>query len=147
MVGNRVSGMAEDLSNLTVLLVGPGRAGRAFARSWTGTGGRLVVAARDPARATLPGKSLPGVEVRALGDDAALTADVLVLAAPDDALAPLAADISSRGRWRFAFHFSGAIPATRLHSVGPPDHEASKLHTSIAPSVIRSMHPAAESSL
>ena len=42
---------------------------------------------------------------------------------------------------------ASAIPATRRHSVGPPDREASKLQTSIAPSTIRSRHPAAECSL
>ncbi len=86
------------------------------------------MAARDPARAKLPGKSLPGVEVRALQDDAALAADVLVLAAPDDSLAPLAADISSRGRWRFAFHFSGAIPARVLAPLAPSGAKLGSLH-------------------
>ena len=36
---------------------------------------------------------------------------------------------------------ASAIPATRRHSVGPPDHDASKLQTSIAPSTIRSRQP------
>ena len=35
-----------------------------------------------------------------------------------------------------------AIAATRRHSVGPPDHEESKLQTSIAPASIRSRQPA-----
>ena len=40
-----------------------------------------------------------------------------------------------------------AMPATRRHSVGPPDHDESKLQKSIAPSTIRSRQPAAENSL
>jgi predicted short-subunit dehydrogenase-like oxidoreductase (DUF2520 family) len=104
----------EDLSKATIVLVGPGRAGRAFARSWTAVGGRLVLVARDPARASLPGRNLPGIDVRDLETGGTLDADVLILAAPDDALAALASGISSRGRWRFAFHFSGAISSSLL---------------------------------
>ena len=33
------------------------------------------------------------------------------------------------------------MPATRRHSVGPPDHDESKLHTSIAPADVSSRHP------
>ena len=51
--------------------------------------------------------------------------DVLVLAAPDDALAPLAARISPRGRWRFAFHFSGAIGSTVLEPLAASGDPAS----------------------
>ena len=120
--------MPEDLSNASVVLVGPGRAGRAFARSWTSAGGRLVLAARDPARAILPGKNVPGVEVRDLEGGGALDADVLVLAAPDDALAELAARISSRGRWRFAFHFSGAVTSRVLSPLAASGATPGSLH-------------------
>ena len=120
--------MVEDLSKATVLLVGPGRAGRAFARSWTAAGGHLVVAARDVARANLLGKSLPGVAVRDLEDRGSLDADVLVLGAPDDALAPLADRMSSRGRWRFAFHFSGAVASRVLESLAASGSLLGSLH-------------------
>lgn len=120
--------MAGDLSKATVVLVGPGRAGRAFARSWTGAGGNLVVAARDAGRANLPGNSLPGVVVRDLEDGGPLDADVLVLAAPDDALAPLAAQISPRGRWRFAFHFSGAVESGVLEPLAASGAALGSLH-------------------
>lgn len=120
--------MVDDLSEATVLLVGPGRAGRAFARSWTAVGGRLAVAARDAARANLPGNFLPGVAVRDLEDRGSLDADVLVLAAPDDALAPLAARMSSRGRWRFAFHFSGAVPSGVLEPLATSGAALGSLH-------------------
>lgn len=120
--------MAEDLSKATVLLVGPGRAGRAFARSWTGAGGHLVVAARDAGRANVPGNPLPGVVFRDLEDRGPLDADVLVLAAPDDALAPLAARIRPRGRWRFAFHFSGAIGSAVLEPLAASGAALGSLH-------------------
>jgi len=120
--------MAEDLSEATVVLVGPGRAGRAFARSWTGAGGRLVVAARDAGRANLPGHALPGVVVRDLEDRGGLDADVLVLAAPDDALASLAARISLLGRWRFAFHFSGAVGSIVLEPLADSGAALGSLH-------------------
>jgi predicted short-subunit dehydrogenase-like oxidoreductase (DUF2520 family) len=118
----------EDISKATVVLVGPGRAGRAFARSWTAVGGRLVLAARDPARASLPGKNVPGIDVRDLEGGGALDADVLVLAAPDDALAALAARISSRGRWRFAFHFSGAVTSSVLAPLAASGATLGSLH-------------------
>ena len=120
--------MAEDLSNASVVLVGPGRAGRAFARSWTSAGGRLVLAARDPTRANPPGKNVPGAEVRDLEGGGALDADVLVLAVPDDALAELAARMSSRGRWRFAFHFSGAVTSRVLSPLAASGATPGSLH-------------------
>jgi predicted short-subunit dehydrogenase-like oxidoreductase (DUF2520 family) len=118
----------EDLSNATVVLVGPGRAGRAFARSWTGAGGRIVLAARDLEAARLLEKELPGVEVRDLEGKAAIDADVLVLAVQDDALAPLAARIASRGRWRFAFHFSGALTSGALARLASTGARLGSLH-------------------
>ena len=120
--------MPEDLSKATVVLVGPGRAGRAFARSWTAAGGHLVLAARDPAQASVAGKDLPGVDLRDLEGRETLDADVLVLAAPDDALARLAARLSSRGRWGFAFHFSGALTASVLAPLAASGATPGSLH-------------------
>ncbi len=120
--------MVDDLSQATVVLVGPGRAGRAFARSWTASGGPIIVAARDAARANLPGNFLTGVAARDLDDRGSLDADVLVLAAPDDALAPLAARMSSRGRWRFAFHFSGAVGSRVLAPLATSGAVLGSLH-------------------
>jgi predicted short-subunit dehydrogenase-like oxidoreductase (DUF2520 family) len=120
--------MTKDLSEATIVLVGPGRAGTAFARSWTGAGGRLVVAARDPARARLPEKRLAGIEVRDLDGLRNGDADVLILAAPDDALPQLAARLSSRGRWRFAFHFSGALSSAVLEPLASSGAKAGSLH-------------------
>jgi predicted short-subunit dehydrogenase-like oxidoreductase (DUF2520 family) len=120
--------MPVDLSEVTIVLVGPGRAGTAFARSWTAAGGRLVVAARDPDRARLVEKGLGGVEVRDLDGIGNGDADVLILAAPDDALPALAARLSSRGRWSFAFHFSGALSSAVLAPLSSSGVKTGSLH-------------------
>ena len=66
--------------------------------------------------------------MRDLDDGGRLDADVLVLAAPDDALAPLAARISPRGRWRFAFHFSGALGSRVLEPLTASGAALGSLH-------------------
>ena len=76
----------------------------------------------------LPGKNVPGVEVRDLESRGAWDADVLILAAPDDALAELAARMSSRGRWRFAFHFSGAVTSRVLSPLAASGAAPGSLH-------------------
>ena len=108
--------------------MGPGRAGRAFARSWTDAGGSLAVAARDPARAVLSGEKPSGAGVRDLEGREPLDADVLVLAVPDDALDGVSARLAARGRWRFAFHFSGALPSTVLAPLSAAGASAGSLH-------------------
>lgn len=113
---------------MTLVLVGPGRAGRAFARSWTGAGGALVLAGRDVSAARRFATELPRVDARGLEADAPLSADVLVLAVPDDALGPLAARIASRGPWRFAFHFSGALSGGVLAPLSAAGAALGSLH-------------------
>src|SRR6476619_1418766 len=114
--------MSEDFSNARILLVGPGRAGRAFARSWTGAGGSLTIAARDPTPAGIPGIDPAAVTV------VSLDADGLLLAVPDDSLAPLAARLSSRGRWRAALHFSGALASGVLAPLAGAGASLGSLH-------------------
>ena len=84
-----------------VALVGPGRAGRAFARSWTGAGGQV---------ATTIG--------RAYAESAYPSCDVVVLAVPDDAIAPVAADLAPKLACRFALHLSGALGSDALAPFG-----------------------------
>jgi predicted short-subunit dehydrogenase-like oxidoreductase (DUF2520 family) len=120
--------MSEDFSNARILLVGPGRAGRAFARSWTGAGGALTIGARDPARAGIPGIDPAAVTVVSLDRVPHLDADVLLLAVPDDSLAPLAARLSSRGRWRAALHFSGALASGVLAPLAGAGASLGSLH-------------------
>jgi len=100
----------EGILQSTVGLVGPGRAGRAFARSWRGAGGRLAwVVARQPARGA-------AVEADAvLSPDASLPAcDIAVLAVPDDAITSVAGSLAGRLVCREAFHLSGAVGSEAL---------------------------------
>jgi predicted short-subunit dehydrogenase-like oxidoreductase (DUF2520 family) len=97
-------------------LVGPGRAGRAFGRSWLAAGGSLAdVVARDPAAAREAVARLGGGTPRGVaGLDA--DCDILVLAVPDDAIAALAGALAGKLRCRTAFHLSGALPASALEA-------------------------------
>lgn len=106
--------MAPDVRASSVSLVGPGRAGKAFARSWISTGGRLGdVIARDPFRARHGVEEIGGGRPRGL-DEALADCDVLVLAVPDDAVAPAARSLAGRLQCRAAFHVSGALAAAAL---------------------------------
>ncbi|HEY3170246.1 MAG TPA: DUF2520 domain-containing protein [Thermoanaerobaculia bacterium] len=98
----------------SVLLFGPGRAGRAFARSWTSAGGSIVIVARKPGKARAFVRSCRGVKVVALRAISRLAADVVVISVPDDAIASLAARLARRITCRFAFHFSGALGSLEL---------------------------------
>jgi predicted short-subunit dehydrogenase-like oxidoreductase (DUF2520 family) len=96
-----------------VILVGPGRAGRALARSWIAAGGRIrAVITRDPNR-PLPGE-LARMERLSAASAPLPGCDILVLAVPDDAIADTAASLSGRLSCRFALHLSGALPGEVL---------------------------------
>src|SRR5687767_1943091 len=100
-----------------LVLVGPGRAGLALLRSWTGAGGKVVVIARDASAAR---RALSdSVEVRAQDDGRDFTGDYLVLAVPDDAIEPVAAALAPRAACRFSFHLSGALSANALAPLTP----------------------------
>jgi len=98
----------------SVSLVGPGRAGKAFARSWISAGGNLVeVIARDSSDARDAVAEIGGGNPRGL-DEPHAGCDILVLAVPDDAIAPAALALAGRLRCRAAFHVSGALAAAAL---------------------------------
>lgn len=80
-----------------IALVGPGRAGRAFARSWTNAGGHIAYVIGREAR-----------------ENSYAPCDVAVLAVPDDAIGPVAADLAARLPCRFALHLSGALGSEAL---------------------------------
>src|SRR5439155_416402 len=103
-----------------IVLVGPGRAGRAFARSWSAAGGRILLAGRDAdaTRKFAAELSAPALDLAGGGT---LEGDVLALSVSDDAISHVATLLAPRGRWRFALHFSGALGSdvlTPLHSAG-----------------------------
>jgi predicted short-subunit dehydrogenase-like oxidoreductase (DUF2520 family) len=97
----------------SVILAGPGRAGRAFARSWIAAGGTIGgVLSRDP-DSPLP-EELAGASRLSIASGPLPGCDILVLAVPDDAIAATAASLSGRLSCRFALHLSGALPSEVL---------------------------------
>lgn len=117
---------SSSLAGRTLVLAGPGRAGRAFARSWTGAGGRIVgVVARseasDPAISGAP--RLSWSEASALPDS-----DALALAVSDDAIGEAAVRLAPRARSRFAYHFSGALSSALLSPLEASGARNASLH-------------------
>lgn len=109
-------------------LVGPGRAGSAFARSWLAAGGSLTeVIARDPAPAREAAERLGGGTPRAIAGPHA-DCEILVLAVPDDAIAAAARSLAGRLRCHAAFHLSGALAASALEPLGPSGASLGSLH-------------------
>ena len=119
--------MSEDVEGPAIVLVGPGRAGRAFAHSWTKAGGRLVLAGRDAEETRRFADELSVAEARDLAG-ASLDGDVLILSVPDDAIAPVASSLASKGSWRFALHFSGALGSSVLAPLASTGAKLGSLH-------------------
>src|SRR5688572_6312743 len=80
--------MSDGAAVERLVLVGPGRAGLALARSWRSAGGRTVLVVRNESRAEEVRGAIgdPAVEVRSQDDGRDLAGDILVLAVPDDAI-------------------------------------------------------------
>ncbi len=113
--------MSDDSTEARLVLVGPGRAGLALVRSWTGAGGTVVLLARNaPAADRVRGElGDSAVDVRSQDDGQILAGDVLVLAVPDDAIDAVAAAFAPRAACRYAFHLSGARSARALAPLSP----------------------------
>ena len=113
-------------SRLTLL--GPGRAGRALARSWVAAGGQaLDIVARNSAAARDAVASVGGGKPLALSE-AGNETDILVLAVPDDEIARAARLLGTRIRPRTAFHLSGALSAAALEDLRPSGASLGSLH-------------------
>jgi len=93
----------------SLALVGPGRAGRAFARSWSAAGGAVSAMAGRGGEGPIPG-------------------DVIVLAVPDDRIADVAASLAGRTEASLAFHLSGALSAEAIAALRTPDRPVGSLH-------------------
>jgi predicted short-subunit dehydrogenase-like oxidoreductase (DUF2520 family) len=105
--------VADEILAARLALVGPGRAGRAFARSWKAAGGRVqTVIVREPGKAAA--SQLPGAEVASMSGGRLPDCDILVLAVPDDAVEAAAAALATRITCRLAFHLSGALGSEAL---------------------------------
>ena len=104
--------MAAPLPSLT--LIGPGRAGRAFARSWLASGGTLeAVLARKKDSAQAAARELGAGTAGVLGSDR-FASEIALIAVPDDRLSEAAREAASSGTCRLAYHLSGALPAAVL---------------------------------
>ncbi len=124
---DRLGAVAAEILRSRVALAGPGRAGRAFARSWTGAGGTI-----DRVIVKGPGRTLPSelsAAAAALPTDPEMPpCDVLILSVPDDAIAGAAADLSARLPCRFAFHLSGALTNQVLQPLASRGAAVASLH-------------------
>jgi predicted short-subunit dehydrogenase-like oxidoreductase (DUF2520 family) len=96
-----------------VALAGPGRAGRAFARSWTRAGGRISTFVRRSSTALEPAE-LAGATAATFSDGRFPDCDILVLAVSDDAITQVARSLAPRITCRLAFHLSGALSSEAL---------------------------------
>ena len=116
---------AEEILSRSVGLVGPGRAGRAFARSWTSAGGRLLwVLARNPASAA----AVTADRVVGPGDSRLPDSDLIVLAVPDDAITEVARGLATRVRCHSAFHVSGALESAAIAAFRDAGARTASLH-------------------
>jgi predicted short-subunit dehydrogenase-like oxidoreductase (DUF2520 family) len=108
---------AIDTSALTIGIVGAGRVGSALGGALAGTGHRITGASgrSDATRSRIA--SLPGA-VRRRPVDVVRNADLVIVAVPDDVLAPLIADLGESGAFRpgvIVAHTSGAHGIGILH--------------------------------
>ena len=116
-----------DILALPLVLVGPGRAGKALARSWKRAGGRLaLVVARTRSGARRAGRELSAHGATASGMPE--RCELLVVAVPDDRIAAVARDLARRTSCRFAFHLSGALPAALLAPLARRGAAVGSLH-------------------
>ncbi len=116
---------SPDILKSAVGLVGPGRAGSAFARSWRSAGGTLRwVVARDPSGPPPFGAE----ELLSPGAPSLPPCDIVVIAVPDDAITAVAAGLSDRLTCRDAFHVSGAVGSEAIASLRSAGTEIASLH-------------------
>jgi predicted short-subunit dehydrogenase-like oxidoreductase (DUF2520 family) len=108
----RLPRVAAHLLNEPLGLVGPGRAGRAFARSWTAAGGHIGWVLGRTRRVPEIGAAIAlepeGERIPPAG--------LVVLAVPDDAVRRVADEIAPRTSSPFAFHLAGALGSDALDS-------------------------------
>jgi predicted short-subunit dehydrogenase-like oxidoreductase (DUF2520 family) len=117
-----------DPLGLTLALAGPGRAGRAFARSWIHAGGAVAfLVSRD--RNSLDEPELAAIPVHLLAAESFPSCDALLLAVPDDAISDVAERLAGRLSCRHAFHLAGALES---HALAPFRREGA---------AVASLHP------
>lgn len=106
--------MAQSILDLSVCIAGPGRAAKAFARSWREAGGHIAyILSRDQAGAQRAAALLKEGQPRTAGSGP-FACDLLLLGVSDDSLGTVAAQIAPEVSCRLAFHLSGASPAEEI---------------------------------
>lgn len=108
-------------------VIGAGAAGAALARLLAARGADVAaVASRAPARAAALAATLPGATA-ATPEEVVRACDLIFLAVPDDAIAPLAAALPWRAG-QGAVHLSGAKDAGALGAVSAAGAHPAALH-------------------
>jgi len=129
----RLRAVAAEILDSRLALAGAGRAGRAFARSWLGAGGRIAfLIVRDGASTAARPAELAGIPAVASGE-AGSTAetrncDVLILAVSDDAIATVGEALASRLSCGVALHLSGALSSGVLAPLARRGAAVGSLH-------------------
>jgi predicted short-subunit dehydrogenase-like oxidoreductase (DUF2520 family) len=103
---------------MDIALVGAGRVGTALAVLLLRAGHRVVGAAGREASRDRVGRFLPGVPFTTAAD-ASRAGDAVIVGVPDDAIAPLAADLAADGGFhegQAVIHLSGSAPLLALEA-------------------------------
>jgi predicted short-subunit dehydrogenase-like oxidoreductase (DUF2520 family) len=118
--------VAAEILGARLAMAGPGRAGRAFARSWSAAGARVSTVILREAAPLAP--ELAGAAVATISDGRLPDCDILVLAVPDDAIGAVAAALAPRISCRLAFHLSGALGSEALAALRSRGASVGSLH-------------------
>ena len=108
-------------------IIGAGAVGGSLARALTSAGARVVaVAAQNLAHAEAVARHIPGCQA-ATPAEVVAASNLVLLAAPDDAISPLATQLPWRAGQR-AVHFSGALGARALAAAAGRGASVAALH-------------------
>ena len=109
-------------------VIGSGAVGASLARALAAAGAAVVaVSARNLTHARALASYIPGCWAVASPADVVATSDLTLLAAPDDAIAPLAEELPWRAGQRVV-HFSGALGARALAAASDRGAPVAALH-------------------
>jgi predicted short-subunit dehydrogenase-like oxidoreductase (DUF2520 family) len=113
----------------SLILVGPGRAGSALARSWTDAGGTIAaVVGRSRSSADAAARRLGAAASFSAEEAASIAGDVVVIAVPDDRVAAAGRALAGRVSPRYAYHLSGALAARELEPLRNEGAAVGSLH-------------------